>query len=176
MIAYILADMRQPISYMISGVVIAIVSYPFIEWIRYVSGLKRMGDKPGISPFLAVVYIVILAKTVYYSRPSFSRNKVNMEVLGTWGTTLRAHAYVIENFMLFIPFGILLPLCLPKARKGWLCILSGCICSIFIETVQWMTKRGNCELDDIIMNTLGTVVGWGIWAICDLKIGRGRKR
>lgn len=164
MIAYILGDMKQPISYMISGIIVAIVSYPFIELIRYCLGLKPMGRKRGISLFLALAYIVVLARTVYYSRPSLSRDKVNMAVMGTWGTTLRSHVFVIENLMLFIPFGILLPLCLPKARKSWICILSGCMLSIFIETVQWITKRGYCQLDDIIMNTLGTVVGWVIYA------------
>jgi glycopeptide antibiotics resistance protein len=123
-----------------------------------------MERKRGIGLFLAVVYLVVLVKTVYLSRPFLSRDRVNMAVMGTWGTTFRSHAYVIENLMLFIPFGILLPLCFPKARKSWICILSGCLLSILIETVQWLTQRGNCELDDIIMNTLGTVVGWAIYA------------
>lgn len=164
MIVYILEDMKQPVSYMVSGIIVAIASYPFIELIRYCFGLKPMGRKRGVSLFLALAYLVVLARTVYYSRPSLSRDKVNMEVMGTWGTTLRSHVFVIENLILFIPFGILLPLCLPKARKSWICILSGCMLSIFIETVQWMTKRGYCQLDDIIMNTLGTAAGWVIYA------------
>lgn len=163
MIAYILKDMKQPVSYLISGIAAAIAAYLFIEWIRYCLGLKRMGRKRGISLFLTVAYIVVLVRTVYCSRPFFSRDKVNMAVMGTWGTTLRSHAFVIENLMLFIPLGILLPLCFPGARKSWICIISGCIFSIFIETVQWITQRGNCELDDVIMNTLGTAVGWMIY-------------
>lgn len=164
MIAYILEDMKQPISYLTSGIIVAVASYPFIEWIRYCLGLKPMERKRSISLFLFEVYFAVLAKMVYFSRPFLSRDRVNMAVMGTWGTTFRSHAYVIENLMLFIPFGILLPLCLPKARKSWVCILSGCLISILIETVQYLTQRGNCELDDVIMNTLGTAAGWGIYA------------
>lgn len=164
MTAYILEDMKQPISYLISGSVVAIASYPFIKWIYYYMGRKRLNRKESISLFLMVVYLAVLAETVYFSRPSFSRDRVNMTLMGTWGTTFRSHAYVIENFMLFLPFGILLPLCLSKARKSWVCMLSGCLISIVIETVQYITQRGNCELDDVIMNTLGTAAGWGIYA------------
>ncbi|MBE5974646.1 VanZ family protein [Lacrimispora xylanisolvens] len=160
MIAYILEDMKQPVSYLISGIGAAILAYIFMKWIRCCLGKKRKRKKDSISLFLWVAYLVVLARTVYFCRPSLSRNKVNMAMMGTWGTSLRSHVYVIENLMLFIPFGILLPLCFPKARKSLICILSGCLLSIFIETVQYMTQRGNCELDDVIMNTLGTLVGW----------------
>lgn len=165
MIAYILEDMKQPVSYLISGIGAAIVLYFFVEWIRYCLGKKKRSEKSGISLFLWVTYLVVLARTVYFCRPSLSRKKVNMAMLGTWGTSMRSHVYVIENLMLFIPFGILLPLCFPKARKSLVCILSGCILSIFIETVQYMTQRGNCELDDVIMNTLGTFTGWVIYTV-----------
>lgn len=175
MIVHILEDMKQPVFYLISGIGAAIVSYSFIEWFRFCLGLKRMERKRGICLFLGVAYLVVLARTVYFSRPFLSRHKVNMAVMGTWGKSLRSHAYVIENLMLFIPFGILLPLCFPKARKSWICMLSGGIVSIFIETVQWMTQRGNCELDDIIMNTLGTAVGWGIYAVFKKASGSGRQ-
>jgi len=165
LITYILEDMKQPVSYLISGIVAAIAVYIFMKWIRCCVGKKRKREKECISLYLWVAYLVVLARTVYFCRPSLSRNKVNMAVMGTWGTSLRSHVYVIENLMLFIPFGILLPLCFPKARNSLICILSGCLLSVFIETVQYMTQRGNCELDDVIMNTLGTLVGWVIYTV-----------
>jgi hypothetical protein len=155
--------MKQPVSYLVSGIGAAAAVYFFMKWISCCLGNKRKSEKSGISLFLWVSYLVVLARTVYFCRPSLSRNKVNMAVMGTWGTSLRSHVYVIENLMLFIPFGILLPLCFPKARKSPICILSGFILSVLIETVQYMTQRGNCELDDVIMNTLGTLVGWVIY-------------
>lgn len=163
MITYILEDMKQPFSYLMSGIGAAIAAYFFLRGIRCCLGKKQKNKKESISLFLWVAYLVVLARTVYFCRPSLSRNKVNMAVMGTWGISLRSHVYVIENFMLFIPFGILLPLCFPKARKSRICILTGCVLSVFIETVQYMTQRGNCELDDVIMNTLGTLVGWVIY-------------
>ena len=173
MITYILEDMKQPVSYLVSGIGAGIAAYFFMKGVRCCLGKKQKCKKHSISLSLWVAYLVVLARTVYFCRPSLSRNKVNLAVMGTWGTSLRSHVYVIENFMLFIPFGILLPLCFPKARKSQNCILTGCVLSIFIEIVQYMTQRGNCELDDIIMNTLGTLVGWVIYT--GLKIVKYNK-
>lgn len=165
MIECILEDMRQPVSYLSSGIAAAAAAYLVFRLSKYSLRLKRMGRQPSAGAFLALVYMVVLARTVYFSRPFFSRNEVNLKLIGTWGTTPQSHAYVAENLILFIPFGILLPICFSKARKGSICIISGCIFSIFIETLQWLTKRGYCQLDDIIMNTLGTALGWGIYCI-----------
>ena len=41
-----------------------------------------------------------------------------------------------------------------------------------IETVQLLTERGYCQLDDIVMNTLGSLVGYMIFLVID-RIFRG---
>ena len=108
---------------------------------------------------LFVIYAVMLVMIVFFSRETGSRQGVDLTFLGTWGITARAHSFVIENILLFIPFGILFPVWLPKGKRGYT-VPAGCLCSIFIEYLQLRTGRGFCQLDDVVMNSLGTLVGF----------------
>ena len=75
---------------------------------------------------------------------------------------MQDHAWVLENILLFLPFGILLPVCLP-GRGHWLTVPAGILCSACIEYIQLRTGRGYCQLDDVVMNGLGALAGWLIW-------------
>lgn len=44
-------------------------------------------------------------------------------------------------------------------------ILFGCLVSVAIEVLQFFTQRGLCELDDVIHNTLGVVIGYGVYKV-----------
>ena len=81
----------------------------------------------------------------------------------TWGQTSVAHAYFIENIIMLIPFGILAPIVLKQMRKIRLCVLTGFLLSCGIEISQLITQRGYCQLDDVVTNTAGTLIGWTIW-------------
>lgn len=73
------------------------------------------------------------------------------------------HAMFVENIIMFIPFGVLLPILFRKIRNVWLCVLAGFICSCSIEIVQHITQTGYLQLDDVVTNTMGTLLGWFIW-------------
>ena len=102
----------------------------------------------------------------FFSREPGSRTDVNMRLFGTWGTYAQAHAYVIENILLFVPFGIMFPMIGKKAGNIFICIIAAALFSIIIETMQYVTARGFCQMDDIVMNTLGALTGWLGWRIC----------
>ncbi len=54
---------------------------------------------------------------------------------------------------------------------AFLYILSGFSISLTIEVIQLITKVGCFDVDDMILNTLGAALGYGIYAVCD-KIRR----
>ena len=134
--------------------------------------------------FILSVYIAVMSVTVFLSREPGSRQGIDMTLFGTWGITPQAHAFVIENVLLFVPFGILYPFAVtPTGRAGddthsrgriasRFTVLLGFIISVGIETVQLLTERGYCQLDDIVMNTLGSLVGYVIFLVID-RIFRG---
>ena len=69
----------------------------------------------------------------------------------------------VENIIMFIPFGLLAPMVFKRMRKVRFCVFIGFLCSCGIELSQLITQRGYCQLDDVVTNTVGMLVGWGIW-------------
>lgn len=109
---------------------------------------------------LFIFYLIMVLQIAYFSREPGSRPGVDLILLGTWGDTAKAHSYVIENILLFIPFGILLPCIWQPMRRLRSFIPAPLICSGLLEAMQWITGRGYCQLDDIITNVLGGLLGF----------------
>ena len=51
---------------------------------------------------LLIIYIEILMQTAFFSREPGSRKQIELNLFGTWGETSVAHAYFIENIIMFI--------------------------------------------------------------------------
>ena len=61
------------------------------------------------------------------------------------------------NILIFIPFGMAVALFKKYDTKSSL--LVGLTVSLIIESVQWLFWLGSFEVDDLIHNTVGTVIG-----------------
>lgn len=68
------------------------------------------------------------------------------------------------NILMFIPFGAFLPIYFGRFWKMSTTVLTGAFMSFTIEVLQLFTFRLT-DIDDLIMNTLGTLLGYGIGAI-----------
>jgi glycopeptide antibiotics resistance protein len=115
-------------------------------------------------PFLLsfYIYIFLVAGITFLSRSPGSRTEVNLKVFGTISNSMYSNRYVIENILLFIPFGVLFP-CLWKRLQSVLnSLIVGFLISLFIEISQYVSQRGYFQVDDMIFNTLGTLVGFYI--------------
>lgn len=64
------------------------------------------------------------------------------------------------NIVLFIPFGFLIPQLFRQLQSPLRTIGCGFLSSVLIETVQYIAERGYTETDDMIHNTLGTIIGF----------------
>lgn len=73
---------------------------------------------------------------------------------------------IINNILLFIPLGTILYQLLPQKRV----LLLAIGLSVFIELVQLISGTGLCEIDDLISNTIGGVIGFFIGIIVFGKI------
>ena len=72
---------------------------------------------------------------------------------------------VIGNILLFIPLGFCIPLFFNKKNKLSKVILYGFTASLTIEVLQLFTPYSITDIDDIIFNTLGTVIVFIIFNI-----------
>lgn len=71
----------------------------------------------------------------------------------------------INNILIFVPFGFLFP----RDKWKWL-LVTVFLFSITIEAVQYVLNLGWCEIDDVICNALGAVIGFGIWKLVKGKM------
>lgn len=159
----IIQDFRQPVSYLIPTIVFSgcIVFAVSLLWKKRIGHNAKKSKKISFTIFLA--YVMIVLHTAFLCREPGSRKNISLVLFETWGRTFHMHAMFIENIIMFIPFGVLLSILFRKFRNGWLCVLSGFICSCSIEVMQHITQTGYLQLDDVVTNTTGTLVGWMVW-------------
>jgi len=64
------------------------------------------------------------------------------------------------NVVVFVPVGLMLGSLL-RVKGSWLvALLIGCSISITIETLQFWFVKGFSEVDDVMHNTVGCLIGW----------------
>ena len=83
------------------------------------------------------------------------------DLLREWSEPLAIQ--IVYNVLVFIPWGILLPEIVSAKRKLRFVVLSAVGISLVIEVTQLVFKLGLFEFDDVFHNTLGTVIGYGVW-------------
>ena len=69
------------------------------------------------------------------------------------------------NILLFIPLGYFLPRLWKGLRKWWRTWLMTLVIMTAVELTQFVTLRGTCDVDDLILNLLGAALGYGIFCI-----------
>lgn len=91
--------------------------------------------------------------------------RLNMHLFWTWQLALDGSAlhqyFILGNILLFIPFGVAVTLLFSREnRRWWKVLLIGLLTSVVIEAVQYVGHLGLCELDDVVHNGLGMVLGY----------------
>ncbi len=66
------------------------------------------------------------------------------------------------NIVGFMPLGILLPMLFPSLWSAKRIALFGFATSFTFELIQLLAVRGFFDVDDMILNTLGTLAGFGV--------------
>ncbi len=102
-------------------------------------------DPAGVFPFR--VNLVPIARLFDYSR----KRDLLLNVIGNVG--------------LFIPSGILLPIVCKRLDGFWKVLAAGAGMSLCIEILQLPFRVRASDVDDLIMNTLGVAVGYGLYAL-----------
>lgn len=74
------------------------------------------------------------------------------------------------NIIAFIPFGIFVPYLFKENMNVFLIGIMTMITSLFVEMFQLMLMVGSFDVDDIILNTAGGIIGGIIYVICRKKI------
>ena len=73
---------------------------------------------------------------------------------------------LIGNTAMFIPLGIVWPSVFKKLNTHWKVISAGAGVSLTIEILQLPFFGRASDIDDLILNCLGYLLGYGIWLLC----------
>lgn len=76
---------------------------------------------------------------------------------------------VIGNVVIFIPLAIYLQL-IKKTRKLWISLLLVFLATVIVEALQFAFALGAFDIDDIILNCLGGIVGIVIYRLLRLML------
>ncbi len=70
---------------------------------------------------------------------------------------------ILGNLAAFAPLGLLAPVLLGRRASAGRIASGSLAFSLFIESVQGFTGHRVADVDDLILNTLGGLIGYGIW-------------
>ncbi len=82
---------------------------------------------------------------------------------------MRWHALVnlLGNVAMFVPLGLLVPWIWQRWRKFWRHILLMTAVIVAVELSQFALGLGSCDIDDLILNLVGTTLGFRLWKWID---------
>ena len=116
-------------------------------------------------------YISLLIQMGIFSRPFGSTRIVNWIPFRVPGGTNLIVLYSLANLVIFIPFGILVPKVFRGVNTVWKMALVTFITSVCIELIQYVLACGYSEVEDVIMNVAGGVIGYLIIRLIEKRKG-----
>ena len=152
----------------------------------------RRKDATRILQCIFVVYVLGYFYCTFFSRVSGLRRLIDLRPFHSYFELFRDSEIIIGgdtglfawfmkdaspvvgfilNILLFYPLGYLLPILFPKLKPKHV-ILIGCLCSVVTEVAQYLLKKGWCETDDVIHNTLGTAIGVWVWHLQSKRLNK----
>ena len=135
--------------------------YALVCWLR---GRKlRPGRLVALAYLAALVQITVIRGGVDWAQlMTATRNEPRLVPLRTTLEELRAGAWpliyhVVGNLAWFVPLGVLL-----RRKNALAALLAGAGASVCIELMQYLLMTGVTDVDDVLLNALGTLLGWAL--------------
>lgn len=134
---------------------------------------------------LLVLYIAVLMYVCFVSEdygrttvsPDYRYNLIPFKEIGRfyfYRDIVGIRAFVTNlfgNVIAFMPFGFLMPILRKRDRRVVNAAFMTFLLSLFIEVVQLLTRVGSFDVDDLILNTMGGILGYVLFYILN-KIRR----
>lgn len=135
-------------------------------------GKKEKKTKGIITVLFGIYMIIVLRITVFRSGFSlghlFQNGSVNLTLFQGYCELIRKREWFSFVYLFggnigwFLPFGMYLQYRRKERGIGWTVLYGFCF-SLLIETLQYVFGTGFSELDDLVLNTLGALLGALLW-------------
>lgn len=153
----------------------------YVVYRKLLKGQKKIAWKRILWWGILICYLCVVLGATLFSRGNYWSNGRILPLFYSYKDAWihfsdTAWRNIILNFCMFIPFGFWLPLGIKRLRSFWKMYLAGFAFSLLIECIQLFLRRGIFESDDIMGNTVGTMIGYGLFAIGLFAVGRKERK
>lgn len=154
----------------VSCFIIVLFALVVFYLVRHQTATKRA----VISILLKTIYLTLLFAITILGRRQFQASFPN-QFFASFDVLLSGNGDIVFdilfNIVLFVPAGILFAIDNSFKKTNLIIFLL----TLFIETVQAVTRRGLFELSDILANYIGGMCGYILYSFMRHCIRRGRK-
>lgn len=125
-----------------------------------------------IGRIMFYIYIIMLSYFLFFSE-RYGRDLVteeyNLKLFKEIKRFIKYRKYIglecfvvniVGNILAFSPFGFFLPLLNKSYRKFYVIAFLSILFSLIIESSQFLLKVGVFDVDDILMNSVGGILGY----------------
>ena len=150
---------------LITVIIVMIISFIILE--RYYKKNKIIKTQMCFSILFIIYLLHVYGSTVFSRLPSTRKYQLEVfwswiEILNSMNTTYPIYELFLENILnviMLLPLGIFLSLVYGKKIDWKVGLLIGFCISFSIELMQLVLCRGMFDVDDIIHNSLGFLIG-----------------
>ncbi|WP_036117090.1 VanZ family protein [Lysinibacillus sphaericus] len=163
-------SLMLPVMIIIGVEFLLIAFYYFFYNKKEPSVRKRNHVKKLMLGALFIGYIVFVCELTIIGRGSSHFLQMNLQpfsgYIDAWKKySLRDLQNCIFNILMFVPLGVFLPLLFPKFKLFKWLFLVVVSATLSIETYQTLTGAGIFELDDLINNSIGGIIGYQLYRL-----------
>ncbi len=131
-------------------------------------------SRRGWSVFFLIAYLILLSYFLLFAEAmgrthateEYRYNLALFREIKRFWSIIGSHGWkpflfnVVGNVLAFMPFGFLLPKVFIKSKRILLISLLSFELSLFAETLQLIFKLGCFDVDDLLLNTIGGILGF----------------
>lgn len=134
------------------------------------AGAKKR--KLYVARLLLLEYIALIYSSTVIFRKTLSSAKITAPSVENYekifeGGGIHIHPEMFINVMVFALLGILICVAF-RSLKWWQVLIAGCGISVSIELLQYVLRRGTTEATDVFHNTLGCLIGIGVYKLISI--------
>lgn len=122
-------------------------------------------------------YMAMVMGVTFLNREPMAYYQWNIQLFWSYTAVINGSfsslLQILGNVMLFVPWGFLLPYMWKRMRVFFHILSASILLTLSIEVMQFITRRGLFELDDLVHNTIGGILGYLIY-LC-FKTGKKRR-
>lgn len=161
----------------VMAVLSALIYLPF-----YLVNKKKYGKRPFVRHLCIYALIGVIASvlyaTIFWGGFRFVEGFRMLNLVPfIWVKETYAMGFanmikqLVINTIMLVPFGFFLPIVFEKMRKCWKTVLVTAVFIFCIEFTQYFIGR-SADVDDLIMNSFGALIGYVVFWLCNKGFGK----